>query len=303
MVSLNISEQLYRETQDDPQLRVLIQSLFDEELDKPDSHKPTTSADMVLLSLNAIRDDNKKKFIECFDAFSKRKPNEQSAWIYDDVLIFSMILGAKKFELDCAPLVSVLRLRHAATEHEKRKLTDAFRSVCEGTYDGSGPFGFVAFVFMYLLPGVHPRRNHLQEVLAQVRVPGFYSALSPFSKILASKAFDLVLTFKDLKDPGLTQLKESFVKKFPARVSVVSNILYFAVFSVLVYLTVVVSHGLFVDPETTKDLLERINHLNSLLGFGGLIGFLWVRKHLVDFLNRLMYVIYGFDHNKLRDKS
>ena len=302
MVPIKDRESLHKEIGKEPTILGFSHFLLGIRVEsRLDEKKLKNAEEIPLICLSAIQENDKVKFEKCLNAISRRKPNKASPWIYNDFLIFSLILGAKFFHVDFTVLTSLLALRHSEGD-EKKRLTDSFSSLAEGNFEFSGKFGFVSFFVSDFLGKRDLANSQLQEIFSTITSPPFWDELSIFSKLLALKIYDRIIELKELDDPSFTSEKNQFIATFRKRVEIIGNLFFFTLLLCFIGFTVFLIYVRFNEWTTWKEFVETVKDIYTFIGLGGILGLLTLRKYVVKLFDKLFFFIFGYNESILNKK-
>jgi hypothetical protein len=300
MVSLTDRNALFRETDKDPQLRDFASFVFDRKIhSKFDESKLRNADEIPSLCLVSILSNNKNQFNKCLLAITNRKPKSTSPWIYNDLLIFILLLGIRKFREDNTSLIQIIKLRQSAQDEERTRLTETFLNLATNSFEIDNKFGFVCIAFQSLLDSIELDEKQINTTYAHMTATNFYSELSLFAQILAIKTLDDLFARKELKDPKLHIEQNQFVDLFVYRSEIVGKVCYYGILALVVSITLYLNYIRIYQSSEQKELIELIKDVYSLLGFGGLIGYFLLRRQIISGIQKLVFHIFGFRGKKL----
>lgn len=212
-------------------------------------------------SIQAIKKNTKTDFDTQYAKISKRKVSENSAapFVYDDFLIFALVIGVLKFECDKNWLLGVIRNR------AKGKTTTTFENLLTGNYQSKANNQSMVLAFLFLLDKSKITNDQLNEA---------YNAMSDtkesfnndFIRIVHYRAFDIIIQFKLPRDTDEVSRLLEFESRFKKRINV---------FSIIAYNLFIV--GVLVGAYKILQLLPEdkklvVNDLNLIIGLGAIIG-------------------------------
>lgn len=186
MVSLETVSDVMKEADSDPELGVIRKFLFGEGVSSIEESK-YCYADIIY----ALNSGRASAFKQCLDGFESRKASETSAWCYDDSLIFLLLLGVKKFRVQTNLIADILKVRKSAVD--TKDITQTFSDINENSFSVELPYDFLKIVLVWLANSERPTRESAYKCYRFLTDPGFFESLSPFSKLVALRSFELIL--------------------------------------------------------------------------------------------------------------
>jgi len=252
-----------------------------------------TAEGIVVAACRAIRDDDKALFGCCLDALSGRSPSEESTWIYNDLLFFVMVAGAFKFNCDNSFLARCLGLRHRRTEKNEEMITNSLLRICGDSLEYTSPYGFMDLTVANLRGDMSVTQEQLNCVYRDVKQVSADGQITPFCRMVVTRAEDLLFELKELDDPVAAGARRQFLSAFQCRTKLIGQICHDLI--VFAYLLA----GLFVlYPELlpfaqAKELAKQVDGVLGLLGIGGLVGVILLRKSVVRFCEIITNCVWG----------
>lgn len=207
MVSLDQRQALASIVGTDPILRK-IQDLFDGK--KIEDSLPSDQ-DIRENLLDAIASSNFDRFRDLAADVGRRKIAPDSDWCQDDFLVFLLILGRQKFGLPVPYLPKVLESRRRTPNSTPQKINEVFSSLVRQEFGVEGEFGFLKIPFLHLVGSLKIGKDEAERAIKTLSVDGLWDQLSPFFKLLAQKAYDLVLL---ARKPQVAETADELIEGF-----------------------------------------------------------------------------------------
>ncbi len=161
--------------------------------------------------LAAISSNDSAKFKEMAAKIGERKISANSDWCSDDYLLFLLLLGNEKFGRPLNFLSRVIEVRRTNPNPIPRKINEVFAALERQEFGMDGEFCFLKIPFLHLAGKLRLDAPAAQKAMQAMSDPGLFEQLSPFFKLLAQKAYDVVLTERQpLATETTAQLIEGF---------------------------------------------------------------------------------------------
>jgi len=209
-------------------------------------------------------------FSELYTDIVRRRPKSESEWVYNDILLFALTLGVKKFELERDWLEDVLSIRLERSQEESRSVAQTYMDLIKDNFENTSnhqPLMIVMKNSLDLAIGNTESLNSTYQSLTQREFP--YSKVA-FLNLICLKAFDIIVLSKGLIDIQRQKAIEKFVVKFNKRITQIAIALWW----LLLLLTVAASASFLIYylrlSPIEAERITRILTLLPFLGFGGL---------------------------------
>lgn len=187
MVSLGERERIVHEALGDPSLANVYRLIFDQPIETP------IEGDKLGRMVSAISNSRKREFERLWDDFTSRVVTPETDWIHNDCLMFLLVLGSKIFNLSSGSIDAVLIARESNTNPAARKSNHVFRSLARQEYSLEGEYAFVKAVYLDLTGQLSLNRASSMALFDALTDPNLLSELPPFLRLLAIRAFDLLV--------------------------------------------------------------------------------------------------------------
>jgi hypothetical protein len=245
---------------DQPKQKALC-SLVSDEILAPQPNEVSETDAIYYSSIQAIKKNAKSDFHRQYAKISKRKVSENSAapFVYDDFLIFTLVIGVLKFGCDKEWLLGVIRNR------AKGKSTTTFENLLTGNYLSKANNQSMVLIFLFLLDKSKITNEQLIEAYNAMGDTS-ESFNNDFTRIVHYRAFDIIIQFKLPRNTDEVSRLLEFESRFKKRINV---------FSIIAYNLFIV--GVLVGAYKILQLLPEdkklvVNDLNLIIGLGAIIG-------------------------------
>lgn len=187
MVSLSERDAFAFAAQNDPEMNAIYAFIFGKTLDCSNS----TYAHVVLL--HHIAENEKTKFEDQLSGFRRRTTSETGGWYDNDSLVFFLLLGCERFNLDSSFLTGVFAARDRNSNPIPKRVTEVFRALHRKEYAIEGQMAYLKIPFLHLLNRLDLRTKDAQKAFQELTDGDAMVGLSPFLRLLALRAHDLIL--------------------------------------------------------------------------------------------------------------
>lgn len=177
-----------RRAKADAEMRAVYAFLFGEAFD------PATASNYPHAALLcAVAQNDKSAFCAQVEEFKRRRTSEGSGWYDNDSLVFLLLLGCERFQVDRAFLEKILAARDRNTNPVPKRVNEVFRALQRKEYGMEGEFSFIKIPFLDLTRQLALSSNTAEKPYLELTGSGSINKLSPFLQLLAARAYDLIL--------------------------------------------------------------------------------------------------------------
>ena len=236
--------------------------------------------DNFIRFVQAVSKKEKTDFTLIYSEFSKRRPSVDSPWLYDNFLIFTIIVGVVKFDINKDWLNQVFELRESKNK-EITQINTTFKNILNNNYSSKANLFELVFIFQELINIPISPVEEMNDLYN--KIASDYSLIDirdDFLKLIRLRAIDIIVLKKELPNTiEITALKD-FRTVFLKRIDVISKILY-------VILVLALVTGIYIYQSKNKsneDLINKINAILGILGAGLLIIIKWTSKLVEKFI-------------------
>lgn len=189
MVSLNERDALFQGWFADAELRPVMALIFEQPI-RTESYAPFPHAEL----LRAVAEKNGADFLGQFEGYARRPASEGSGWYENDCLVFLLLLGCYRFDVDPAGCAKLLEARERNTNPVAKQVNEVFRQLSRHDLSLETPFGFFKLPLLKLSGKLRLTNDGATRVYSELTQPGLLGQLPPFLQMLAYRAYDLVFT-------------------------------------------------------------------------------------------------------------
>lgn len=269
--------------------------IIEKKLDLSITHSSSTIEKIFASFIKSVSDNKKSDFIDIYSEFSKRKPSDDSPWIYDNYLIFIIVIGIIQFELDKAWILETLKIRQG-TNVELKEINTTFVNILKENYSSTDNLFEIIFLFQELVNiPLSPveELNQLYENL--VSNPDLLIVRDDFLKLIRIRVIDIIILKKELPNTKEISSLKSFKGTFLKRVKILSKVINL-VFIISLILGIILIRS---KSKENQDFIDLMSLVLGVMGVG-LIAFLkWISKQINIFILWLSsYTKYFNDYKK-----
>ena len=218
----------------------------------------------------AIQSNKKAEFKKYYNKKSKSNPSKETPapFVNDDFLIFSIILGVTKFEIDKHWIKNIVSIR------SKNAITTTFENLLQENYFSTSNIPEIVFVFLQQTYQSMISNEYLNTTFNSINQNRrLFSNRSDFLILCAIHAYDSIIVLKEAPEGSEIQLLKSFEERFYKRAKVLSWI--FQVFILCGFI-----YGLLKLPIYSPKTVEIINEYNFAFTILGALGFTFLGNQL-----------------------
>jgi hypothetical protein len=195
MVSLTQRDTFILEVQRDPELRPLRAFIFGERVGESIPGN-TTRAKLF----ESLRANDASQFKPILADLERRKLSSGSDWIGDDCVVFLLLLGAHRFGEGDVFTDRLLQCREETTNPQVQRVNHAFDAIRRREFAMEGDFAFIKCVYRMLCENWSPSDSDCVKLYKQLTKPGFVEQLDPFLRLLAIRAFDILIEYRSMEE-------------------------------------------------------------------------------------------------------
>ncbi|MFN3755550.1 MAG: hypothetical protein ACK4RM_01210 [Flavobacterium sp.] len=263
---------------DSPKLSAFNQLLTGKAIAQPISSDLSETDEIFFGIISAIQANDKSIFEKHYSKKSKSNPSKESPapFVNDDFLIFSIILGVTKFNIDKAWIKSIVSIR------SKNSITTTLDNFLTENHFSTSNLPEIVLMFLQ-----HSNQNlitndFLNTVFKNINEnTALFESKSDFQILCAIHAYNSIIQLKEAPDGSVIQLLKSFDSRFVKRTKVLSWILQLGVFVGLMYI-------LLNLPEYSPEIVSVIDNYEYLFNIMGALGFTFLGNQL-GFFKRIFH--------------
>lgn len=289
MVSLIERASYYEKLKQIPKLIIFIEFIEGKNIS---SYKFSSTDQSLYNCIKSIQNEDLVSFNTEYTELSRREPSETSPFVYDNYLLFILICGTNKFDLNQDWILSILTFRNDSDE-EGKIITQTLKNLLIENYQSTENHFPTIIVFENYFNDSHLGLDKLNLTYRKIIQKPFPSYNSDFLNLLSLKAYDIIVLKKDVLEKNTVSNLIRFEKKFIARVNIISKIFHFILVGIVYIL---LFYLYFTYPVISKFYKENAGFLNSL-GVGGIIVLLFFSSKITNLSQKLLKKFWGYEPN------
>jgi hypothetical protein len=237
--------------------------------------------------INSISENNKQKFNENYLILSRRTPGDNSPFVHNDLLIFSIIVGLFKFSFSRDWIKTVIAKR------SKSSITTTFDNIINENYQSKSNNQEITTVFLHLLDNQTFPDDILEDAYKGIiNNQNLYQGKNDFNSLIAIKAFEIIITIKEIGDRGEYSYLKEFESRFKKRIKIVSKILYIILLIAIFYYLIQLATDLTEKNKALKDFLGNADLVLGILGYSLATGLFAIFRKKVE-----LFMLWLFGYN------
>lgn len=238
--------------------------------------------------INSIVNNSKGNFEKYYTKISKRIPVENTPFIHNDYLIFSIILGVFLFNKDKSWIKMVVGKR------SNSQITSTFESILNDNYSNNTNIQEIVTVFLFLTKKQKISNEILEETYKSIlNSSDLFKKKNDFQILISLKAFESILSLiKEFPNREEFNFLKNFESKFKKRIINLSNFIYYFVLIVFIFFI----YKIVKDNQGLKKVLDDLGSILGIFGLavGGGTFAIFKKKFQL-----LMLKLFGHNRNKV----
>lgn len=241
-----------------------------------------TDKDLALLVKNLIL-NKKDDFISLYNQFSQKKPSVTSPWVNNDYLIFVLITGICRFEINTDWIINVLNIRKTQ-EIVQQQINTTLKNIVTDNLKSNDNLLEIVVVFQNLQhrPLSHDKMNELYNKI--INDKNLFEKKQDFLTCMSLRALDIIICSKGFVDIEKNQKLQQFSEIFLKRTKVIGTGLYWLIITGLISCAIY----FYIKNETV------FNTVTNIFGFLG-IGLSGLFKYIPPILIKGMRKTFGYN--------
>lgn len=296
MVSIENRVSYMERIYESPKLMAFHRFLLGKEIASLSESNISETDEQFLKILSAIQTNNKTVFEEVYSKKSKSNPTKETPapFVNDDYLIFSLIIGICKFDIDKTWIKNILSIR------KRNTTTITFENILNENFASTSNQAEVVLTSLYVYNQSKINNDLLNVAFKSITEnTNLLENRNDFQILCAFRAYDLIIEQKEASEGSEITALKNFNKNFTQRIKILSWILQAAIFFALIY-------GLFKLPIYTPEAVTFIEKYNFIFTLLGVLGFTLLGNQIPLFKNKsqeLLMRFFGYPKGLLQSKK
>lgn len=237
----------------------------------------TNDTDKVYFaSLQSISNNQKEEFVKVYQDFSRRKPSTENAWIHNEFLIFVLICGIEKYQIDKAWINEVIQVRSTGNK-QYLAINQTFKNILSNNTQSTDNISEIVIVFLDIMNRPQLSKDILDRTyLAISNNTRLMDTKDDFLITMSFRAFDIILLTKDTPDAVEIAKLRDFRTIFLRRVNIATEATYYLLLSAFIVAVIKYSH----QYQSFKEYVSDLGAVFQLGGLAFLAAFRWIKKQI-----------------------
>lgn len=275
MVSLENRMTYLSRINESPKLAAFNDLLLNRTIVQPLRNEISESDEIYFGIITAIQSNEKMAFEKQYNKKNKSKPGKESPppFVNDDFLIFSIIMGISKFNIDNSWIKSIVEIR------SRNPITITLDNLIEENYTSTSNLPEIVLMFLKIINQKLVTNTLLNFTFQKINEnTALFESKSDFQILCAIHAYDSIVQLKEAPEGSEIQQLKSFSSSFVKRTKFLSWILQLSLFILFFYC-------LLKMPLYSPEIIEAINKYGYIFTIAGALGFTLVGNQL-DFISQ-----------------
>lgn len=232
MVSLESKFAYIERVNASPKLRAFHDLLSEKNISFWHENNLSDADELFIGIISSIQTSNKEKFETIYQKKSKSNPTKDSLlpFVNDDFLIFSLIVGIKKYDIDTSWIKNVVAIR------SRNAITITLENILNENYYSTINLPEVVLMYFQLIDESFITNNLLDSAYKSVSEnAALFENRSDFQILCATSAYDIIIRLKNAPEGSEVYLLKQFNLKFVKRIKVLSFLLQLSILLFLLY--------------------------------------------------------------------
>lgn len=255
---------------DSPKLSAFNYFLMNKAIVQPKGHELNEADEIYYGIISAVQSNDKAAFEKYYNRKSKSNPSKDSPapFVNDDFLIFSLILGVSKFNIDKVWIKNIVSIR------SKNTITATLDNLLTKNYYSTNNLPEVVLMFFQHIDQSLITNDFLNSTLKKINDnAALFDNKSDFQILCTIHAYNSIILLKEAPETSEIQLLKSFDSRFVKRIKVFSWVLQAVILSILIY-------GLLKLPVYSPETVEIINKYSYAFTILGALGITFIGNQL-----------------------
>lgn len=294
MVPLTDRSQYLQQFGSDRYAQAFIDFLMGNEISFDPPLSGETANDLSVSALRAIRDNDRARFHEVYERISGRKAKPDSDWLYNDLLLFALVVGVVQFSSDAEWLTDALRTRVENTEDESQLIARTLLDAINGNFESTNNHGPLLIVIKHAVNIPLGSPQLVNSIYRQLTERSFPLHESGFLNAVSLRAVDAIVLSKELGNLERRLATDRFLGSFTTRIQKMASVIYALLVIAVLSGTLYFSYRYLNAPKPERGTFESFLALWPFIGVPGLFGLLGKRQQVEAWLKRQLFGFFKY---------
>lgn len=264
-----------------PKLKAFHQFLLGKEIASSSFNSFSIPEEQFYKIITAIQTNHKTTFEEIYSKKSKSNPKKETPapFVNDDYLIFCLIIGICKFDIDKTWIKNILSIRNRNTT------TITLENILNENYSSTSNQSEVILMYLHLYNPSKINNDILNTTYKSITEnTTLLENKNDFQILCALIAYDLIIYQKEASEGSEITALKIFNKSFKRRIKLLSWILQTIIFSVLIY-------GAIELSKYSPEIVDFLNNKEYVFNIFGAIGLTFLSNLVPFFKNKSQEIL------------
>lgn len=229
--------------------------------------------------LEAICNLDSQNFEKYYSQYSTRVPSSSSPFVNDDYLIFSLIVGLRKFNITKEWIEKVLQCRKCSSDDCNHSLI-TFKNILLGNYNSLDNHFGIILVFQSILKEDLLTPGNKVRLYSGITSTIFPSKKSDFLNIIEMHSYDLLINEQLLGGDSKYQEYKLKLENFDKRNKQISLVIYACLY--VMWLGGV--YYVYYKFDFIGNFISSSESIFGFLGFSGLLALFFKKEAVISFI-------------------
>ncbi|MGJ1322489.1 hypothetical protein ACR780_07365 [Sphingobacterium faecium] len=224
------------------------------------------ATNLALNLLIAVKSDSKENAKKFYTLFQNRTPSRDSHWIYDNYVVFCIVLVVVKYNLNTSWISNVIDLSMSVSSAVDKKIRETFKNLIAGNYNSKNDYHQISVVYQHLSGDIQYSEEYINNLYSELWCTDFPFYEDDFLNVISLKAIEISFGMKSFLNDREKYILREFIPSFENRVNLFANILSWII---IVLLTSFVFYSLWKLNQIEHKFPDYIKGLFFLVGISG----------------------------------
>lgn len=270
-------------------LEALIQLLFEKNQTIAAPKELHNTEDIVTAILASIQRNDEPQFRDAISELEKRGISEHTQWIYDDLTIFSMVIGNLKFGGHNEIIEKILTTRKSNLDQRSLDITQSL--IALNNQQANGPVLPIVITGQWLTNKTpQPNQHVLEQAFQQATSLEIDESTTPLLRILGEKVADIVVSMCVHSNSTKYYAFTKFHKNFDLRARIFGILGFSIIFLSTSIIWVYLVWQYFLGDKASSEFA------NKMFGIGVVLApvtIFIIREKIYKSIRALFYYLFG----------